>query len=255
MYDRQTERPSTRVTFSTLSFGRRFRGEHLSASAWRLSWLRVVRTMGGAIWDLVRESFREVLEFPKMGSGREPWSSVTLLQGSILSDSWNRHEEKAEWGLLSDGFSILSELGAVGLGGYPSGSCENRTAKEPAEMTSGHSTGKKKATTLERGDVCSLDPSEVSLPPVGSVPVAVVYLSSTGAPYLSDVEKYMMKNDGEVEWDRYHKIKPFSSPELQSKKVRLRLALRLWQSGMLAFVTMINEVVSVFTVVNNILNG
>ena len=106
-----------------------------------------------------------------------------------------------------------------------------------------------------RGDVCQCHSAEVSLPPVGSVPIGIDLVSPIAAEFLENWQDSMLLSDDQVDWETYHGIKLFQAPELNNKNTILPLLLRLWQSGMLSTCQMMKEEVSVFTVLKKFENG
>ena len=91
-----------------------------------------------------------------------------------------------------------------------------------------------KAPETVRGDLCACVASEVSLPPPGATPVPLKDTSPDAAEFFAAWQSSMLRQDSEVDWEEYEKIKPYQSPELQFKKFRLVLLLQMWLWGMLS---------------------
>ena len=66
--------------------------------------------------------------------------------------------------------------------------------------------------------------------------------------YFEHGDALMLRADEDVDWEAYDAIKPYSSPELRSRKVRLALCARTWLAGMLGTCSECFERLCVFTV-------
>ena len=152
---------------------------------------------------------------------KEEWARASPAQRSIVQRPWDAH---ANW---------MCKAGTVD--GFISLRAMLKDREDP----------KLKMDLLQRGDVCPLVPKEVSLPPPGTTPVALTSVAPSTKHYLDDMES-MLLPDEEIDWDEYDNIKPFASPELNSKSVKLQLCLRMWLAGMMGVCDLCNEVVSVF---------
>ena len=94
--------------------------------------------------------------------------------------------------------------------------------------------------------MCPLLPEKVALPAPGSQGIELTTAVPVLGVYLNDPLGTMLLPDDEVNWTKYHEIRPFGVPELKEEKTRLQLALRMWVAGMLVFVKEAVEFVSVF---------
>ena len=88
-------------------------------------------------------------------------------------------------------------------------------------------------TEPQRGDVVGLQPQHVSLPPEGTTPVAIGEVAPEVLEYLENGDAHMLRADKDVDWEAYDAIKPFSAPELRSRRVCLALCTWMWLAGML----------------------
>ena len=59
----------------------------------------------------------------------------------------------------------------------------------------------------------------------------------------------MLLPEADIDWEKFTSIKTYSDPNWMKEETRYELALRMWQGGMLTFVTRIRSSVKVFTVV------
>ena len=100
--------------------------------------------------------------------------------------------------------------------------------------------------------MCPLLPEKVALPAPGSQGIELTTAVPVLGAYLNDPLGTMLLPDDEVNWTKYHEIRPFGVPELKEEKTRLQLALRMWVAGMLVFVKEAVEFVSVFSVVKKV---
>ena len=66
--------------------------------------------------------------------------------------------------------------------------------------------------------------------------------------YLENGDALMPRADEDVDWEAYDAIKPFSAPELRSRRVRLALCITMWLAAMLGTCSECFEKLCVFTV-------
>ena len=164
------------------------------------------------------------------------WSHSTGPQRQLVRRVWDAHAEWMAEEILHDDDTALTQM----LRAVP-------VALQTEPLT--------KAPEPVRGDLCACVASEVSLPPPGATPVPLKDISPDAAEFFAAWQSSMLRSDSEVDWEEYEKIKPYQSPELQSKKVRLELLLRMWLSGMLSTCSTCCEEVKVFTVLKKYENG
>ena len=81
--------------------------------------------------------------------------------------------------------------------------------------------------------MCPLVAKDVALPKPGSRPIDLKSAAPRLHAYLADPIGTMVNKDGEVDWEKYSSITPFGAAELNNKKVRLDLVVRMWSAGML----------------------
>ena len=165
--------------------------------------------------------------------GKSEWTEATPLQRRLLLRIWSLQAARSSWGNLRDGEVALGHLCRSGPSGY-------------GRAGAGE---KKKHNNLDRGDMCPLVPGQVALPKPGSCPIDIRSLVPKLRAYLDDPIHTMTLDDGEVDWEKYNSITPYGAPELNNKQVRLDLAVRMWQGGMLEFVEDPTEYIKVFSVV------
>ena len=124
---------------------------------------------------------------------KEAFRSATPLQKMIISDIWDRHALRAEWGTINDGRAVLSRLtGSVGSG-YSSVTME-------AEATT-------KTSSYKKGDLCPLVSEQVSLPNPGTRQLHVRDLATSAWHYIEHAKSLMIRGSGEVDWERYENTK------------------------------------------------
>ena len=58
----------------------------------------------------------------------------------------------------------------------------------------------------------SVRASDVALPAPGARTIRMSQVSVTCQPYLREVERRMLRADGEVDWASYHQIRPYQAP-------------------------------------------
>jgi len=91
----------------------------------------------------------------------------------------------------------------------------------------------------------------LELPPEGHRPRPLAEVNTIAKPLLDDPERLMVAPDG-AQLMEESEVRAYEDPALSSKKVRLALACRLWKSGMLTVVDVVNGVVSLFAVVKKV---
>ena len=168
---------------------------------------------------------------------KKDWERATEVQKKVVAFVWDCHVRWSAEEELQDGSTAL---GGVLRAVPTSMKSDKRTDSSLGE---------------NRGDVCPCHAAEVSLPPVGSVPIDIDLVSPIAAEFLENWKDSMLLSDDQVDWETYHGIKLFQAPELNNKKTLLPLLLRLWQSGMLSTCPTMKEEVSVFTVLKKFENG
>eukprot|EP00959_Pyramimonas_sp_CCMP1952_P300722 6290377-Pyramimonas_sp.AAC.1 len=82
---------------------------------------------------------------------------------------------------------------------------------------------------------------EVSVPAAGTRGLKVTDLSPTVLPYLLDVEGLMLRTADEVDWAEYESTSSFTDAGWKRESNRLKLGLKMWQSGMLVFTKAVKE--------------
>ena len=183
-----------------------------------------------ALRALYAGSLESVLETPSPSSIRAEWARATSSQRSLVRTVWRRVSTWAASLPDVDGHQVFDPI----TRSVPVG---ERSSKVPA-----------RETEPQRGDVVGLQPQHVSLPPVGTKPVDIQEVAPELREYLDRGESLMLRKDEDVDWEAYDAIRPFSAPELQSRRVRLALCARMWMSGMLGTCTQCLEKLCVFTV-------
>ena len=164
------------------------------------------------------------------------WSRSTGPQRQLVRRVWDAHAEWMAEEIVHDDDTALTQM----LRAVPVALQTEPLTKTPEPV---------------RGDLCACVASEVSLPPSGATPVPLKDTSPDAAEFFAAWQSSMLRQDSEVDWEEYEKIKPYQSPELQSKKFRLELLLRMWLCGMLSTCSKCCEEVRVFTVLKKDENG
>ena len=175
-----------------------------TGAAESLTWRRVNRAVV-AIRRLAvcaMPTLSELLPGPR--GCTEEWDLAAPPQRRIVTNLWSRHQDRADWGSVTDGRAALRRLGNGKVLG-PYGQAQG----------TGSTIDKGK---LGRGDVCPLVPEEVDLPPPGAKPVPVVQISRSARPFPEKAEILMMKPDGKVDCEagRSNRGCSHASPSLAS---------------------------------------
>ena len=211
----------------------------LGPTALRVTWRRTTRTIA-AVRSMAVGCMRGWQSPGPLGTNcakSKDWEKASPLQKQIISDIWDRHAARAEWGTISDGRTALSRLsGATGSGYF--------------------STTRMKATSntsiYKKGDLCPLVAEKVSLPNPGTRQLIVRDLSTCAGHYIEHFQRLMIKGSGEVDWERYDNTKSYTDPALRSKTERLKLVTRMCQAGMIEYVKEVREHVGLFTVAKDV---
>ena len=102
---------------------------------------------------------------------------------------------------------------------------------------------------LKRGDLCPAVLSEISLPPVGSVPIDPSLFCPALKHYYEGAEQIILKNVHDVDHKRLKKIRTYTDPALKDPAVMMAFCVQCWQAGMLGTTAECLEEIDLFTVV------
>ena len=83
-----------------------------------------------------------------------------------------------------------------------------------------------------KGDLCRAEVSKISLPAAGSRAVPMTALSRRAGRFLENFKDLMLHVDGPRRVAECE-VTPFIDPSLRTRRSRVRLAARMWQSGLL----------------------
>ena len=104
----------------------------------------------------------------------------------------------------------------------------------------------------KKGALCPLVVEEVNLPPVGTVPIPCGQFCPRAKGLFSNV-KFVMLADPEVVACRARDMSTHLDPALKDRRTRVRLAARMWKSGMLFQTNKTCCTIDVFTVVKKVI--
>lgn len=103
-----------------------------------------------------------------------------------------------------------------------------------------------------RGEVCSAVVDRIALPREGAKPVRISRISSVIRTLLLNFRTLMLRSDEEMGWNAYNDMNVYSDPVFKVPGELVRLAGRMWRAGMLCFIPIIREAVTLFTVVKKV---
>ena len=104
----------------------------------------------------------------------------------------------------------------------------------------------------KKGALCPLVVEEVDLPPVGTVPIPCGQFCPRAKELFSNIERVMLE-DPEMAACRARDMPTHSDPALKDRRTRVRLAARMWKSGMLFQTNKTCCTIDVFTVVKKVI--
>ena len=102
---------------------------------------------------------------------------------------------------------------------------------------------------LPKGAMTTVDVDEVSFPPPGTKTIPAIDISEEVRHYFHHMTTRMLVDETALDLDRIGQQRVYEDPSLRNLKTRMRLAERMWISGILGFTNLVKETLCLFGVV------